>query len=185
MPLQVIWKRLYKTCSGMDLNGLKFMWRLSCEWASRNVIYGRHTIIDTNFTRHLDAEWCKQNIHSDGCCNTQVVDKHVDLSIQFFREKANPADTVYSYACETLSLGLLYTEFRDVIRKGDGNHVLRVWKFLLLLFKASNNALTLLVQYHLILPPRLAEQQQGKISESGTIFQLSVEDIPRDQRKRN
>ena len=61
---------------------------------------------------------------------TQVVNKHVDLSIQFSRQRSQPVDTVYSYACETLSLGLLYAEFRDVIKEGDGDRVLRVWKFL-------------------------------------------------------
>lgn len=97
----------------------------------------------------------------------QVVDKHVDLSVQLSTDestKAKEGDTVHSYACETLSLGLLYMEFRDGIKEGDGERVLRVWKFLLLLFKASKKknyaieAFTLLVQYYLTLPPRLAEQ---------------------------
>ena len=54
--------------------------------------------------------------------------------------------------------------FKDAIREGDGNRVLLVWKFLFLIFKASKRknyaieAFTLLAQYYLILPPRLAEQ---------------------------
>ena len=55
-------------------------------------------------------------------------------------------------------------EFKDSIREGDGDRVLLVWKYLFLLFKASGRrnysveAFTLLSQYHLILPERLAEQ---------------------------
>ena len=73
-------------------------------------------------------------------------------------------DNVYNYACEVLSLGLLYLEYKDAIREGDGERVMKIWKYLLLLFKASGRtnysieALTLLSQYYLILPSRLAEQ---------------------------
>lgn len=96
---------------------------------------------------------------------SQVVQRHVDLSTQFSDgKKHNSPDTVYAYACETLSLGLLYFEFKDAVKEGDGDRLFQVWKYLLLLFKASNKknyaieALTLLAQYHLILPPHLAEQ---------------------------
>ena len=70
---------------------------------------------------------------------------------------------MYSYACETLSLGLIYLEFQDAIREGDGSRVLQVWKFLLL-FKASKlknyatEAFTLLAHYYITLPRCLAEQ---------------------------
>lgn len=97
-----------------------------------------------------------------------VVEQYVDLSTIFSnpRSKHLPATTdhINAYACETLSLGLLFMEFKDAIREGDGNRVMRVWKYFLLLFKASGRknyaieALTLLSQYYLILPPHLAEQ---------------------------
>ena len=94
-----------------------------------------------------------------------IVEQYVDLST-IFHSKHLPAttDRINAYACETLSLGLLYIEFKDAIREGDGNRVMRVWKYFLLLFKASGRknyaieALTLLSQYYLILPPHLAEQ---------------------------
>lgn len=75
-----------------------------------------------------------------------------------------PADSVYAYSCETLTLGLLFLEFKDGIREGDGNRAMRVWKYFLLIFKVSGRknyaieALTMLAQYHLTLPPQLAEQ---------------------------
>ena len=74
------------------------------------------------------------------------------------------SDGVYEYAREYLTLGLLYSEFKDAVKEGDGNRVVRCWRFFLLYFKASHRknysieALNLLAQYNLLLPPRLAEQ---------------------------
>ena len=54
--------------------------------------------------------------------------------------------------------------FKDAVREGDGEHVLLLWKFMLLTFKATGRknyaleALTLLSQYYILLPPNLAEQ---------------------------
>ena len=73
---------------------------------------------------------------------SQVVQQHVDLSVQFSDGKQHKEpDTVYVYACELLSLGLLYFEFKDAVKEGDGDRLFRVWKYLLLLFKASKKEL--------------------------------------------
>lgn len=96
---------------------------------------------------------------------SQVVEGYIDLSTRFAETKRRPsADGVHAYACETLSLGLLYLEFKDSIKENDGDRILVVWQYFLLLFKAAKRtnysveAFTLLSQYHLILPPHLAEQ---------------------------
>ena len=101
---------------------------------------------------------------------TLIVEQNVDLSMTFSDSqssdlaKRSAADSVYSYSCEVLSLGLLFLEFKDAIRHGDGDRDFIVWKYFLLLFKASKRsnysieAFTLLSQYHLILAPHLAEQ---------------------------
>ena len=63
-------------------------------------------------------------------------------------------DGVYLYAIELLSLGLLWHGFHDAIREGDGERILRYWKFLLVLFKSTNHrnyakeAVNLLFQYY-------------------------------------
>ena len=63
-----------------------------------------------------------------------------------------------------LSLGLLYLDFKDAIREGDGNRVMRDWKYFLPIFKATGHknyaleALTLLSQYFVTLPTNLAAQ---------------------------
>ena len=55
-------------------------------------------------------------------------------------------------------------EYHDAIKEGDGLRVMRCWKYLLLLFKASQKknysieAFQFLCQYYYYLPPRLAQQ---------------------------
>ena len=77
---------------------------------------------------------------------------------------AGQLDHVLEYARETLTLGMLFLEFKDSIREGDGNRVLRCWKYFLFLFRASGHvnycieAFNLLMQYYYTLTPRLAEQ---------------------------
>lgn len=98
--------------------------------------------------------------------SSRIVDRCVDLSTTFSDSQVHlrnstqtPTDTVYAYSCETLSLGLLFLEFKYVIREGDGDRVKRLWKYFLLLFKASGRknyaieAVTMLTQYHITLPP--------------------------------
>lgn len=95
----------------------------------------------------------------------EIVNQHVDLAAVFNDPsmKKTPG-TTYDYACEVLSLGLFILSFKDAVREGDGEHVMLLWKFMLLLFKASGRknyaieALTILSQYHIILPPNVAEQ---------------------------
>ena len=73
-------------------------------------------------------------------------------------------DGVFEYAREVLTLSMLYAVFQDVICEGDGMRVLSCWKFFLLIFKSAKRknyaieALNLLLQYHLRLPDRLAQQ---------------------------
>jgi len=37
-----------------------------------------------------------------------------------------------------MSLGLFLMEFTDAIREGDGERILRCWKFFMLIFRAAN-----------------------------------------------
>ena len=78
--------------------------------------------------------------------------------------KGTVVDTVQEYARDTLSLGLLYMEFTDAIREGDGSRILRCWRYFLLIFRASHRtnyaieAFTLLAQEKFIFSPRMALQ---------------------------
>ena len=96
----------------------------------------------------------------------KIVSKYTNIALPSEKSSKSAAsiDGIQEYAKEFLSLALLYEEFEDAIREGDGVRVLRCWKFMLLVFKAGNRtnysieALFLLAQYHLFLSPRLAQQ---------------------------
>lgn len=95
-----------------------------------------------------------------------VLRKNVNLPIRpaAVKAKKNTCDDgVNAYAQELLTLTLIWAEFEDAIREGDGLRAIRCWRFFLLIFKAANRtnyskeALILLVQYH-VLSPRRREQ---------------------------
>jgi L1 cell adhesion molecule like protein len=73
-------------------------------------------------------------------------------------------NNVLLYSSEVLSLGLLWHNFHDAIREGDGKRLVILWKFLLIVFKASNRtnyskeAVILLAQYHFLFSERKAQQ---------------------------
>ena len=92
-----------------------------------------------------------------------VVTEHVDLAT-IFKEPSLPTSgedegTAYEYACEVLTLGLLIFNFKDAVREGDGDQILLIWKYMLLLFRATGRknyaieAFTLLSQYHITTLP--------------------------------
>ena len=100
--------------------------------------------------------------------SASIVEKYVDLATAFKtqpqKSKEKSEGTVYDYACEVISLALLYLDMKDSVREGDGDRIILVWKYLMLLYRASGRknyaieALTLLTQYHITLAPNLAEQ---------------------------
>lgn len=49
-------------------------------------------------------------------------------------ESDQSRDLVNTYACELMSYYLLYCEYEDAVREGDGDRVLRCWKFLFCIF---------------------------------------------------
>ena len=73
-------------------------------------------------------------------------------------------DQVLNYACEVLSLGLLWLNYLDAVREGDGNRVMAMWKFLLIFFKKTGRrqyakeAAIMLIQYHFLLSDRKAAE---------------------------
>ena len=106
-----------------------------------------------------------------------VIDKFVDIAFACGDEgeqgkgkrkrkttvTPGPKDDVQAYASEVLSLGLLLMEFVDGIREGDGDRIIRCWRYMMLLFKANGRkkysieALNLL-QLNYTLSPRMAAQ---------------------------
>ena len=61
-----------------------------------------------------------------------VVNEHVDLAPEFKvksrgnKKSADGKNKVYSYACEVLSLGLMYLEFCDAVKEGDADRNIQI-----------------------------------------------------------
>ena len=76
-------------------------------------------------------------------------------------------DDMFNYQCSLMDHGLLYMNFTDAVAEGDGDRIMRCWKFLLLHFYADGGsskyaleALYLQLQQQAILSPRQAYRQR-------------------------
>ena len=94
-----------------------------------------------------------------------IVENFVDIAYGLQNDSSHSSnDHVKEYACDVLNLGLMLMEFNDSIREGDGERIIRCWRYLLPLFKVSGRknycieAFTLLAQYSYLLSPRNAMQ---------------------------
>ena len=96
--------------------------------------------------------------------------------------KIKTGDKLYQYSTQVLTLGLVWYGFNDAIKEGDGDRILIYWKFLLIIFKVGKRrnyckeAINLLMQFHFLLPKRLAEQL--KWSRCVTLEELLVAIFP-------
>ena len=94
----------------------------------------------------------------------KVIKEYVTLDFHFYVDSKCGSSTAYDYTCQVISPGLLYLNFRDAVHEGDGDGVLRIWKYILLIWKATGHrnyaceVFPLLFWYHLLLSPNLAEQ---------------------------
>lgn len=77
------------------------------------------------------------------------------------------SDDMFNYQCILMDHGLLYMNFSDAIAEGDGDRIMRCWKYLLLHFysdkdstKYSLEALYLQLQQQALLSPRQAYRQR-------------------------
>lgn len=74
---------------------------------------------------------------------------------------------MFNYQCNLLDHGLLYLNFNDAVAEGDGDRIIRCWKFLLLHFyhdsgstKYALEALYLQLQQQALLSQRQAYRQR-------------------------
>ena len=94
-----------------------------------------------------------------------IFDNYMDISFhKTLTDDPKSADQVHIYAKRIFSLGCFYMEYSDAIREGDGNRVLRCWRYLLPMFVSSGRknyaleSLNLLVQHDFTLSPRQAAE---------------------------
>ena len=88
-----------------------------------------------------------------------VIQKFVNID-----KLSNDDDDLYFYTTELLTLALVWHNYHDSVKEGDGDRVMMLWKFLLVIFKKakrknySKEAFILLMHYNFLLSDRLAEQ---------------------------
>lgn len=93
----------------------------------------------------------------------KVILKHTELSLPTKKGPTN-TDRVQEYAHELMTLGMLYLNYKDAIREGDGPRIINTWKCLLPIFIASGRRnysveiLLALYNYYFVLTPRQASQ---------------------------
>lgn len=93
----------------------------------------------------------------------KIVDMFVDTSFNAHEDYLY-SDRANVYSRRLLSLGLFYLEYSDAIREGDGERVLRCWRYMLPMFVSSGRknyaieAFNLLLQHDFSLPPRQAAE---------------------------
>ena len=110
---------------------------------------------------------------------TSVSDLASAIAVNFVRlpqttSSQTPAtceDGVHLCAVELLTLSLLWHGFHDAVKEGDGEWIVRYWKFLLVAFKSSNHpnyakeAVHLLLQYYYL----FSERQKAQLAWSRCI----------------
>ena len=97
---------------------------------------------------------------------SQLVDKFLDieyLHIPTDSHSTDDEDKVFMYTKQLFSIGILYLEFIDAVKEGDGERGLQCW-FFLIIFHNSNRKnyakkeVTLLHYYQYLLSPQQKEQ---------------------------
>ena len=94
-----------------------------------------------------------------------LVRKIVSTHVYFDPEvKITTPNKKYVYGTQVLTLALLWHGFNDAIHEGDGDRVIRYWKFSAVIFKATQHfnyfqeSIILQLQYHFLLSEREAAQ---------------------------
>ena len=108
----------------------------------------------------------KATLHTRSAAVNNALDTHVDflMNDEGRSEPEDDKDHVCEYARDVLTLGLLYMEFADAIREGDGGRILRCWRYFLVVFKVAGRknysieAFNLLSQHNFIFSERMHMQ---------------------------
>lgn len=202
--LQSIWKRLY-SCSSAKEGGTLYQLRNLINrrnitsYPSKNVAPSEdfvQTVLEAHILAAAMEAFQMEALNDTPKCavfteemtpsQTQdaflkaasiVVKQFVDIAF-CHKNHVSITDGVHCYAKELISLGLLMEEFNDSIREEDGDRILRCWKFLFLIFRATGRtnyaieAFTLLCQYNFLFTPRMAEQLKWSrtVNMHGKIF---------------
>ena len=103
----------------------------------------------------------------------QVVRQYITLNLpESCGRPPTSKGSAYGYGFNVLNLGLLWHGFRDSVHEGDGDHIIRYWRFLLPGFHRSGRknytveAFNLLVQTITLSPRKVAELKWNRTVNS-------------------
>jgi len=94
-----------------------------------HVVAAAKTILSSAKGRNIDVT----------ALSEKIVNSYVQLAIPSPNAQCSQTtDKISLYAMQLLTLSLLWSNFHDAIKEGDGDRIIRSWKFNLLAFKAAN-----------------------------------------------
>ena len=165
--MQVIWKRLYSSYSVREkgtLHQLKnIINRTNLKAKAKDSVNATHDFITLVTTGHIlsaamqlmkmselkdmpvselvdENTWMLPAVERKQILSRisrKIVDTYINFKFDFKSPPEPSLDGVYAYGVEMLSLGLFYMLFKDAIKEGNGEEVLRCWKYFVPIFKAS------------------------------------------------
>lgn len=180
--MQTIWKQLYSHNSHLDKGSL-FQLKTTCQRSNvpadptRNMNATEAFLGDTLVAyivaaaeevlggglSLLSSDSMPSSFTTVAQLAGAIVRKYVDLECQ----TAGPCSTldeVYQYSREVITMFLLWRDYHDAVKEGDGARVICIWRFLMVVFKMGGRknyaleAVQLLMQYEYLLSPRLKAQ---------------------------
>ena len=161
--MQAIWKRFWSTESKRDKGTL---------YQLKNEIYRTSVPSDPKTNMNAAEDFLCLILHAHTVAAAKSILKYVPVSsvndladkilVNFIHLSPPPVSTpsepildgVQFYAVDLLTLSLIWHGFHDSIKEGDGDRIIRYWKLLLIIFKASDKrnygkeAVILLLQYY-------------------------------------
>lgn len=147
--MQVLQNRFYSTTSPNDKGTLfhlkQVINRTSFGKLPKHNMKAAEDFLEVVLRPHVVSatKQVMKTLNTPGDCKAVakfVVEKFVRVSLPSAGPTSSSSrepsdDTVYAYATDFLTLGLLWHGFHDAIRCEDGDRILIYWKFLTVIFK--------------------------------------------------
>ena len=154
--MQAIWIRLFSEESSID-KGTLFQLKNAINRSSipndpKNNLKATEDFFEMVLVGYIVTAAKQMLASNKDLTLSETSDMIIDEYVRIFCGDSVVCDKVYLYGCEVITLGLLWYGYRDASREGDGDHIMLIWKFLLLVFRAtkrknySKEAAILLVQ---------------------------------------
>ena len=119
------------------------------------------TPTENTFPGNLNAATDEEKKKYLSVCTRAFISKFALHHVQSLDEDSTTGtDGVYDYACSVIGFGLLARNFGDATHEGDGERLIRCWKFFMLHFEADGRtkyaveAFNLLAQVKASLTPQ-------------------------------